>query len=414
MSGSTPDWSALAGKNEKIIAGPAQAGDAITGGTARTARTAERGRHRAAAARQPLWRGRAARVAAASTAGVLAVTGVAASAAAATPASASWRIVKRVHAGGTSQFTAVATLGSRGGWAFLSQDGVTAAYKRTGSSWTRVSFPHRGKENVVAARALSGGNAWAFTGEGASSRAVHWHGHRWTTEHTFRGALGSATVISSDNIWVFGSAYLPSGGTYHYNGRSWKHVSSGHGLAGGSASSAGNDWAFGGTDVARWTGSTWKRTSLRHLLPRALSGHRNNPGVVAMYAQSAHSIWVVGDGRDENQGGPVVVLHYNGHSWKKVASAGPGTAAAQGFSAYGSIAPDGHGGLWFPIAQTDVPAQMLHYTGGKIKVAHLPLPGFDIDLSAVAAISGGGALAVGYVQNSSGSGDSAAILQYGG
>jgi hypothetical protein len=386
-----------------------------------TARAGERGRPRAAVTRHPLWRGRAARVtaarvAAASTAGVLAVSGLAAaSAAAATPASASWRIVKRVHAGGFSQFTAVTALGSRGGWAFLGDNGVTAAYRRSGSSWTKVNFPRHGQENVVAARALSASNAWAFTGYGALSRAVHWNGHRWTTEHTFPGALGSATVISPDNIWVFGDAYLPSGGTYHYNGRSWKHVSSGHGLSGGSASSAGNDWAFGGTDVARWTGGTWKRTSLKHLLPKALGGHRNNPGVIAMYAQSAHSVWVVGDGRDEDQGGPVVVLHYNGHSWKKVASAAPGTAATQGFSAYGSIAPAGHGGLWIPIAQTDVPAQMLHYSGGKIKIATMPVPDKDLQLFAVAAIPGshGGTLAVGYT-HSSDSDLLGTIFQYGG
>jgi hypothetical protein len=357
----------------------------------------------------------AGRVAAAGLAGVLAVSGLAAaSAAAATPASASWRIVKRVHAGDFGQFTAVTALGSRGGWAFLSENGVTAAYKRSGSSWTRVSFPRVGREDVVSATALSGSDAWAFTGGGRLSRAVHWNGHRWQIEHVFPRTLGSAAVISSHNIWVFGAAYLPRGGAYHYNGHSWKQVSSGRSLHGGSASSAGNIWAYGGTDVARWTGSTWKRTSVRHLLPRTRGGHLNNPALIAVYAKSSHSVWAVGDGNDETEGGPVVVLHYNGHSWKRVASTVPDRFADNGFSAYGSVAPDGHGGLWLPIAQTDTPAHMLHYAGGQIKIARLPVPGFDIDLYAVAAISGGGALAVGYVQNSSSSSESAAILRYGG
>jgi hypothetical protein len=425
MSGSTPDWSALASQNEKVISGgTAQAGDADNGGTTRTesmaqtgvtARAGQRGRHRAAtASRHPLWHGRAARLAAAGTAGVLAVTGAAAASAAATPASPSWHIVKRVHDGALGQFTAVTALGSRHGWAFVGENGVTA-YKRNGGSWAKVSFPRKPGESVIAARALSSTDAWAFTGGGAASRAVKWNGHTWKAEHTFTGSLTGATVISSRNIWAFFASFLPGGGAYHYNGHSWKHVSSGHGLTGGSASSAGNVWAFDGADVARWTGGTWKRTSVKHLLPKTIPGPLNDPAVVAMWAQSAHSVWALGDGNDEDQGGPVVVLHYNGHSWKKVASASQAVTAGQGSTAFGSMSGDGHGGLWIPIAQGSAnPAHLLHYTGGQLKVATLPVPNTKIQLYAVAATGGGGALAAGYTHNTSGGDVVGTILRYGG
>lgn len=135
-----------------------------------------------------------------------------------------------------------------------------------------------------------------------------------------------------------------------------------------------------------------------------------------MWAQSSHSVWAFGDGNDEDEGGPVVLLHYNGHSWKKVASASQATLAGLGYSAYGSISTDGHGGLWIPVAVSASPAHLLHYTGGHLKVATLPVPNDQIDLQAVAAVpgTGGEELAVGLTHTSTGSDVVGAILQYGG
>ncbi len=388
----------------------------ILGITDGTARAGGRGRARAAVALHSLRRGRAARVAAAGTAGVLAVSGIAAaSAAAATPASATWRIVKRVHAGDSSEFTAVAPLGSRGGWAFLTENGVTA-YKRSGSSWTKVPFPHKPGEWVVAARALSSTDAWAFTASGLTTRAVRWNGHSWKAEHNFAYSVTGAAVISQDNIWAFTNSYAPDrGGAYHYNGHSWKHVGSGFGLNGGSASSAGNVWAFGGEKVAHWTGSAWKLTSVKHLLPKTVPGPRSYPAVVAMWAQSAHSVWAFGDGNNVDEGGPIVLLHYNGRSWKKVASASRTQKMGRSDSD-GAISPDGHGGLWIPVEAGAQAFLLLHYTDGKFKVAKLPVPDTQIDLWAIAAIPGshGGELAAGFTASSSHSVAVGTILQYGG
>jgi hypothetical protein len=59
---------------------------------------------------------------------------------------------------------------------------------------------------------------------------------------------------------------------------------------------------------------------------------------------------------------------------------------------------------------------LLHYTGGKLKLAKLPVPDSQIYLSAIAAIPGshGGELAAGFTSSSSGSDVVGTILQYGG
>jgi hypothetical protein len=403
-----------------MAGGPAQAGDAASGGAAvtatataaSTASAGERGRHRAA--RHSLWRGRAARVAAAGTVGVLAVTGVAAaSAAASTPASASWRIVKRVHAG-FGQFTAVAAAGRTGGWAFTGNPGKPTAWKRSGSTWTKESFPARSDETVAAAAASSASNVWAFTSNFSKSRALRWNGHHWSVARTFSGVVGGAVVLSSSDVWAFGQPFIPGSGlgAWHYNGHSWAHVTSGHGLQGGSGLSASDVWAFSGTSVARWTGHTWSRTSVKSLLPA--KGSENLPAVVGIVADSRHNVYAIGTGGTPDDGGPTVVLHYNGHSWKKVAEGnyGLGTQPLQAASS------DGHGGLWIPMPGGGGRlSYLLHYSGGHLSKAKLPVSSGKIGLVSVSLIPHTEqVLAAGstYAYENPGEHVLAAILQYGG
>jgi len=121
-------------------------------------------------------------------------------------------------------------------------------------------------------------------------------------------------------------------------------VASGHGLEGGSGRSARDVWAFGGTDVAHWNGSAWSRTSVARLLPAAQKSHLNDPAVTGVFEQSADSVYATGNGNQQDDGGPVVLLHWNGHRWSKVAGGlfGFGVQPAQ------PIVSDGHGGLWIP------------------------------------------------------------------
>jgi hypothetical protein len=402
MPSSTPDWSALASHNERLVTAPVPAPAAAPGplGAPPAPPAGGRGGHRGA--RRPLWARRSVRGAAVTgaavvatglvTTGLVTTGGLAATAASAavaatasTPhAAQSWHVAKRIHAGSAGQVTAVVSASRTSGWAF---EGVLrpAAWKRSGSSWTKVAFPATHGDAVVASGASSAGNVWAFTGGPARSRAMRWNGQHWRAVHTFARQVGGAAVISRSNVWVFGEPVTPGAGlgTWHYNGHTWKRVSSGPGLQGGSALSASSIWAFGGTSVAHWNGHTWKRTSVKSLLPARST--LNDPAVMAIYAASKNSVYAVGNGNTQDDGGPLVVLHYNGHAWSQVAQASGAKFA--GSDVLGQVAPDGHGGLWIPVPGfSGAPSHLVHYSGGHLTAAALPATASRISVLAVAAI----------------------------
>jgi hypothetical protein len=362
------------------------------------------------AARQPRRCGRRATAAAASITTALAVTG-AASAWALAATGPSWQFVKHVHSGGNGDFTAVVAVGKNGGWAF---NGISkpTAWKRSGASWTQVSFPGRSGEEVVAAEASSTTNVWAFTDGGSGGRALRWNGSSWSAKRSFGKQIGGAVVISATDVWVFGEPVSPGSslGTWHYNGHTWAKVTSGHGLEGGSALSASSIWAFGGTSVAHWNGSTWTRTSVAALLPAKQL--LNDPAVVGIDAQSKSSVYAVGSGNLEDEGGPTVILHYNGHAWAKVAqgSFGVGTSPLQ------QVASDGHGGLWLPMPAAGAERSFLvHYSAGRLTAAALPTGPRKINVESIAHIPGTAQLLAGgftHASDNPGANVVAVLLQY--
>jgi hypothetical protein len=348
------------------------------------------------------------------TAAVAAVAGcapaaVAASASASVP---SWHIVKRVPGGSNGVFTAVTAVGRNGGWAF---DGFSkaTAWERNGSTWTRVPFPSQNDEMVVAAAASSASNVWAFTQEFGTSRALRWNGQEWTAVRSFSRSIGGAVVLSSSDVWVFGTDQVPGAnlGAWHYNGRTWTKVASGHGLEGGSGRSASDIWAFEGADVAHWNGSAWSRTSVASLLPA--KQQLNDPALTGIYEQSPHSVYAIGNGRAQDEGGPLVILHWNGSAWSRVAQGnyGIGTLPVQ------QVGPDGHGGFWLPMpGYSSTKAYMLHYSAGQLTAADLPGGPYRISVDAVALIPGTTDLLGGgetHAFANPGSNIVAVILQYG-
>ena len=350
----------------------------------------------------------------------LAFTGAASSSALAAPAPATthpaipaWNIVKQVHNGPFGGFTAVIALGRTGGWAF-NQGPVPTAWRRSGSTWTQVPFPGKPNEAVVAAGATSPADVWAFTAAGAQSRALRWNGRTWTVQRSFAEQIGGAVVISPSDIWVFGQPYFPGArlGAWHYNGHTWSAVASGGGLQGGSALSANNIWAVDGSDIAHWNGSTWSRTSVSRLLP--LKQELNGPMLTGIFAQSADSVYAIGNGGLEDEGGPLVILHWNGHQWFKVAGGnfGFGTQPLQQASS------DGHGGLWLPMPGADgQKSYLLHYTPGRpLAEASLPYGPNGISIEAVALIPGSTDLLAGgdtHASDEPGTNVVAVLLQYG-
>jgi hypothetical protein len=340
-----------------------------------------------------------------------------AGAAQAAPAtSAMWHIVKRVHSGVAGDFTAVVATGKSAGWAFngnslAAPTAKPTAWKRHGSTWTQASFPGKRGEEVVAAGAASPSDVWAFTDVGVGSRVLRWNGHKWSVVKTFGQPIGGASVAGSKNVWVFGQAGINQQlGVWHYNGRRWSRVSTN--LDGGSALSAASVWAFSGTSVYHYNGRNWAKKSVKRLLPP--SNGLNNPELTAIYAQSARSVYAIGNGQAQDEGGPTVVLHYNGRTWRKVAQGnfGFGTQPAQ------QISPDGSGGLWLPMPGFGGQASfLLHYSSGKLTSAGLPHGAPSIDVESVANIPGTTEMLGGGFTHKSGNPSLsvvAVILQYGG
>jgi hypothetical protein len=254
---------------------------------------------------------------------------------------------------------------------------------------------------------------WAFTDVGAKSRVLRWNGHQWSAVKTFARPIGGASVASGNDVWVFGQPGINQQlGVWHYNGHGWSQLSPS--LDGGSALSATNVWAFRGTSVFHFNGHSWAKTSVARLLPRRQSGGLNDPIVTGIYALAAHNVYAIGNGQAQDEGGPTVVLHYNGHSWSKVAqgSFGYGTQPSQ------QISPDGSGGLWLPMPGFGgLPSYVLHYSGGNLTPAALPHGAQGIDVESIANIPNTTEMLAGGFTHQSGNPSLsvvAVILQYGG
>jgi hypothetical protein len=135
--------------------------------------------------------------------------------------------------------------------------------------------------------------------------------------------------------------------------------------------------------VDHWTGAKWVSTSVKSLLPAALKSHLNDPAVTGILALSATNVYAIGNGNQEDEGGPTVVLHYNGHKWSKLAGGQFGLGAGQQLSA------DGSGGLWLPMPGVDGEQSFLvHYSAGKLTKVALPIPATRVYLGSVARVPG--------------------------
>ena len=327
----------------------------------------------------------------AATAGAaMATTGPAvASPAVASPAVAgpSWKIAKSAKLGSEGQITAVVATGKTTGWAFTGSDfsAAPAAYQYSGKSWRKVSFPGNKNEQVVTAGATSPSNVWAFAqGFSAPSHVLRYNGRSWSVVRTFANTINGATVLAGNDVWVYGEQGipgLPALGVWHYNGSSWRQVS--RNFQGGSALSATNVWGFNGVSVEHWNGAKWTATSVKSLLPAKNPEGLNNPGVAGVLALSNSNVYALGTGGTEDEGGPLVVLHYDGKKWAKVAQGQFGAGPSAEFSS------DGNGGLWLPMFGPEGGSgYLVHYAKGKLIKATLPVAQPKITVSAIARVPG--------------------------
>jgi hypothetical protein len=286
----------------------------------------------------------------------------AANAATSSPAaSATWRPGPASIAGTTTAVTGVRASGSTTEFAFVTNNSTHQMYERTNSkAWARLSGPALANgETVVEAKAITASDVVAFTVEKAgTSRVLSYVKGKWAVIGKFGAPIGSATVLSRSNIWVFGATVGKALGVWHYNGKSWKRDrTSGTDGSGVAAASA---WAVQGASVDHLAGGKWTGTSLASLIPKAKIGTRS---LVGVYATPGSPVYAVGSGNNEDTGGPIVVLQLNGHSWKKVATYAHGNMRAT------AVSPDGQGGLLIGgSAGAGASAELLHFVKGSGKL----------------------------------------------
>jgi hypothetical protein len=309
-----------------------------------------------------------------------ATAGVAAAASAATPAAAGkhWSIIftpPKVSPAlrDTQDFTAVVATGRTTGFAF---DGIGAprgetAWERTGrtgAAWKKVPFPGKTNEEVAYAAASSPTNVWAFGNNfNTGSRVLRWTGSKFAVVKTFAGSITAASVLGPKDVWVYGvlaGSGVPAIGVWHYNGRTWSRI--GKNIAGGSALNDHDVWAFSATSVEHWNGRTWTATSVSRLLPPRDSNGLNLPRVVGILALSQSNVYAIGNGNRQDEGGPLVVLHFNGHKWSKLATTGQFGYGPD----FQQVSSDGSGGLWLAMeGSAGGESFLVHYADGKFTKA---------------------------------------------
>lgn len=169
-------------------------------------------------------------------------------------------------------------------------------------------------------------------------------------------------------------------------------------------------WAVGGVGIWRWNGRRWRRVAL----PDGLRGGYTNDALTGVAATSASNAWTVGDRapiRGAPGSGPTLIEHWDGKTWKRVASPNPGAdrslagvAAVSRSNAWAVGSYESPRFFTVPGApqQFSVPVSatlILHWDGSSWTQVPSPSPGGTSGfskLSGVAAVSGTDAWAVGW------------------
>ena len=325
---------------------------------------------------------------------------------------ATWHVVKTVPGPNFPAFLAATASSGTSAWAFeaAGNDAAPRAYQLGGKTWRVRNFPAKKGDEITGASSSSPSNVWAFgVSSKAAGEAVRFNGHSWNVVKTFTQPINSGLAISPTDTWVFGEAFAPSLGTLHYDGHTWTKVKTGTGLLGASALSASSIWAYGSSGVGLWNGHTWKRTSVTRLLPK--SSKICGPGFLsAIDAISATNVYAAGAAGCQDGQGPLVLLHYNGKGWGRVA----GKQHIAG-DPVGLISDD-LGGLWIPMATGDPTSSFMErYSSGKLSQVTLPVS--KLHLALIGATIGAdttAALAFGLTRTSiSARTSTAVILQFG-
>lgn len=292
------------------------------------------------------------------------LTGIGLAWSAAGPAQAAgspgWRVVLKMHFGSAhashdSVFDAVVVPARNDVWVFGSTNdagsgGKPVAERWNGRSWGKKSLPSTLRGSIFAASASSPSDIWAVSED--SGWVLHWNGVRWRIalrlkEHGYSADFTGVTALSRTNVWVFGGedsglTGLVGFGTWHFNGKTWKHLSPhvpGGNVVQASAASASDIWGTGinfsnnptAGKISHYNGRSWENVKMTG---SGIQWPRYE------YAASESRVWVDGYLTSKPHLQPVLA-RWNGRAWQKVAVHAPA-----GADLLDGITPDGHGGLW--------------------------------------------------------------------
>jgi len=320
--------------------------------------------------------------------------------------------------------------GGQAGAAAAARSAGPLAAARAGSSncvaWTGFQPPAPGPR-LAGVAAISACSAWAV---GENGVIEHWNGATWTVVPSpTSGSLTGVAAASSRNAWAVGPGLSAKHGLIlHWNGTAWKRQatpvlpSTTVTLNGVAATSARNAWAVGtgGIGLAQraliehWNGTTWKRVA------SPVPPGSRYAVLYGVAATSTRNAWAVGyyNAREPHGSKDLTLIeHWNGTSWKTVASPNPRGGTSAGTVLRGISASSARN-AWAVGTYAD-PNRTLteHWNGTAWKLVaspNLDAPGGPDVLFAVAAISAGDAWAVGFYAASNSDPDHTLVEHWNG
>jgi hypothetical protein len=276
-------------------------------------------------------------------------------------------------------------------------NGTTFIEHFDGTSWSVTPSPNlAGGLFGVAGKASN--DVWAVgrtaptSPFGPSQTLVeHWDGQTWsvvaTPTNPGGGNLRAVTAIAANDVWAVGSRGGLNGTELveHFDGRSWSEVTSpafliGDVLLGISASSGTDVWAVGemfgrptapgnpAPEVLHYDGHSWTRMAVPAPLNTPVGS-----GLASVTAIAPDNVWAVGfgsAGKDPNTTSTTLLEHFDGMSWSIVAS--PKTASAV-LSGIAAASADDIWAVGSVLGTTGVDRTLtLHFDGKKWSVVDSP------------------------------------------
>jgi hypothetical protein len=325
---------------------------------------------------------------------------LAAARSAASGACATWVHTASPNAGtGDNNLYGVTAISARDAWA-VGEDFVGVSTKTliehwNGKSWKVVTSPNKDTgDELKAVYAVSAANVWAtgdyYNGTAGRTLIEHWDGKSWKVVPSPNIGSGSNELVavrgtSGHDIWAVGDAVTSYPVTVtvvlHWNGKSWKVVSSPsmtakpNFLTGARPLSPASAWAVGSyvsgsgnkTLILRWSKGHWR------IVPSPNAGVRTDY-LRGVLATSASSAWTVGDYSNNGAVEKTLILHWNGKQWRKSLSPNVGVNSNE-LDAIGATSPENVYAVGDTTVGTSSRVLIVHWDGKRWRVVPGRNPG---------------------------------------